>query len=83
MAKEQSRRQLVFAVSKNGRRDDQSIPYDPADRMTACINLRADVFNNNASASIGGRQWHAVPQKKAPLPRIRSQERLSCPHIER
>ena len=50
MAKEQSGRQFIFAISKNGRRDNKSIPDDPADRMTACINLRVDVFNDDASA---------------------------------
>jgi hypothetical protein len=79
MAKKQPGRQFVFAISKNGRCDDESIPDDAGDWMTACVNLRADVFDYNASTSIdgsiGGGQWHAVPQKKAPLPRIRPQER--------
>jgi len=53
-----------------GRSDDNSITGNLAEMMTASGNLRANVFDHNARATIGGKQWHALPQQKAPLPRI-------------
>ncbi len=52
MTKEQAGSNFVFAVSKNGRRDDNLVADDEVDKMTACINLWIDVFNDNAPATI-------------------------------
>jgi hypothetical protein len=70
MAIKQPGSQLVLAVCKNGRRHHNLITGNPADGMPAHIELGVDVFNHNSPATIGGRQWHADPQVKTPLPQI-------------
>jgi hypothetical protein len=48
-----------------GRRDYTSISGNPTEMMTARINLRANVFNDNALAAIGRKQWHAKPSTES------------------
>ena len=53
--------QFILAIGKDRRRNDNFITCNPNNLMTACIDLRADVFDDNAPATIGRFQWHAGP----------------------
>ena len=48
--------QFILAVSKDCRGDDNFITRNPADGMTTCIDLRANVFDNNAPVTVRGLQ---------------------------